>query len=183
MVLFEARRRQPVPVPETAAEKRKTLWNARRERLWMVSVYATSFLFILLVTAEFIYAKSVSSLSPATPVSFSNGAVTIPLSQVSDGDLHRYVAREQGAEIRFLLYKKPDGKVVAIFDSCEICGPVGFFKGPNGIVCKNCAAPINSQSVGTPGGCNPVPLKSSATADTVVIQEADLLGGVPMFER
>ena len=183
MVLFDARRRQPPTLPDTAAERRKALWNARRERLWMVSVYATSFLFILLVTAEFIYAKSVSTLSPATPVSFSNGAVSIPLAQVSDGDLHRYIARENGTDVRFLLYKKPDGKVVAVFDACQICGPVGFFKGPNGIVCKNCAAPINSQSVGAPGGCNPVPLKSSATADAIVIREADLISGASMFQH
>jgi high-affinity iron transporter len=183
MVLFDARRRQPQALPDSAAERRKLLWSARRERLWMASVYATSFLFILLVTAEFIYAKSVNALSPATPVSFSNGAVSIPLAQVSDGDLHRYVARENGTDVRFLLYKKPDGKVVALFDACQICGPVGFFKGPSGIVCKNCAAPINSQSVGTPGGCNPVPLKSSATSDAIMIQEADLLSGASMFQH
>jgi len=183
MVLFDARRRQPQALPDSGAERRKALWSASRERLWMVSVYATSFLFILLVTAEFIYAKSVSALSPATPVSFSNGAVSIPLAQVSDGDLHRYVARENGTDVRFLLYKKPDGKIVAVFDSCQICGPVGFFKGPSGIVCKNCAAPINSQSVGTPGGCNPVPLKSNSTSDAIVIQEADLLSGASMFQH
>jgi high-affinity iron transporter len=183
MVLFDARRRQPQALPDSAAERRKALWSARRERLWMASVYATSFLFILLVTAEFIYAKSVNELSPATPVTFSNGAVSIPLAQVSDGDLHRYVAHENGTDVRFLLYKKPDGKVVALFDACQICGPVGFFKGPNGIVCKNCAAPINSQSVGTPGGCNPVPLKSSVTSDAMVIQEADLLSGASMFQH
>ena len=183
MVLFDARRRQPQALPDTGAERRKALWSARRERLWMSSVYATSFLFILLVTAEFIYAKSVNTLSPPTPVSFSNGAVSIPLARVSDGDLHRYVARENGTDVRFLLYKKPDGKVVAVFDSCQICGPVGFFKGPSGIVCKNCAAPINSQSVGTPGGCNPVPLKSNATSDAIVIQEADLLSGASMFQH
>jgi high-affinity iron transporter len=183
MVLFDAKRRQPAPLPEAPAEKRKALWSARRERLWMVSVYATSFVFILLVTAEFIYAKGASQLSPATPVTFTNGALTIPLSQVSDGDLHRYIAREQDTDVRFLLYKKPDGKVVAVFDSCQICGPVGFFKGPDGVVCKNCAAPINPQSVGNPGGCNPVPLHSSSTADSIVIQEADLMTGASMFQH
>jgi FTR1 family protein len=183
MVLFEARRRQPVAVPDSAAGRRKALWSARRERLWMVAVYATSFLFIVLVTAEFIYAKSVSALSPATPVTFTNGSVSIPLSEVSDGDLHRYAARENGTEVRFLLYRKPDGKVAVVFDACQICGPVGFFKGPNGLVCKNCAAPINGQSVGTPGGCNPVPLKSNATGDAVVIQEADLAAGAKLFQR
>jgi len=183
MVLFEARRRQPEPLPESAAEKRKATWSARRERLWMTAVFATSFIFIVLVTAEFIYAKSVSALSPATHVSFTNGTVSIPLSQVSDGDLHRYEAREGGTEVRFLLYQKPDGKVVAVFDACEICGPVGFFKGPNGLVCKNCAAPINSQSVGTPGGCNPLPLHSTTNGDAIVIQEADLTARVKVFQR
>jgi uncharacterized membrane protein len=183
MVLFEARRRQPVAVPESPAERRKVLWSARRERLWMSAVYATSFLFIVLVTAEFIYAKSVSALSPATRVTFTNGSVSIPVSQVSDGDLHRFAARENGTETRFLLYRKPDGKIVALFDACQICGPVGFFKGPNGLVCKNCSAPINGQSVGTPGGCNPVPLQSSATGNEIVIQEADLATGAKLFQR
>ena len=183
MVLFDAKRRQPVPVPENAAEKRKALWTERRERLWVVSVYATSFLFILLVTAEFIYAKSTSQLSPATPVSFVNGDATIPLSQVSDGDLHRFSVRENGTDIRFLLYQKPDGKVVAVFDACQICGPVGFFKGSNGLVCKNCAAPINPQSVGTPGGCNPVPLTSASANGSVLIHESDIAAGTHLFQR
>ena len=183
MVLFEARRRQPDPLPKSAAERRKALWGARRERLWMISIYASCFLFIVLITAEFIYTKSVSALSPATEVSFVNGAIRIPLTQVSDGDLHRYAAREEGTEVRFLLYQKPDGKVAAVFDACEICGPVGFFKGPNGLVCKNCASPINSQSVGTPGGCNPIPLRSTAQGDAILIQEADLAARIKLFQR
>src|SRR6266852_627400 len=73
MVLFEVKRRQPAPLTASAAERRKALWSARRERMWMVSVYASSFLFILMVTAEFIYTKSVSALSPATEVTFTNG--------------------------------------------------------------------------------------------------------------
>src|SRR5271169_685874 len=89
MVLFEVKRRQPGAVPASAAERRKALWTARRERLWMASVYASSFVFIVLVTAEFIYAKSVSALTPATEVTFVNGQVSIPLTRVMDGDLHR----------------------------------------------------------------------------------------------
>ena len=184
MVLFDARRRQqPSPAVDSAAEKRKSQWTARRERLWMSAVFASSFVFIVLVTAEFIYAKSVNALSPATEVSFVNGAVAIPLAQVSDGDLHRYAAHENGTEIRFLLYQKPDAKVVAVFDACEICGSAGFFKGQNGLVCKNCASPINSQSVGTPGGCNPIPLTSSVSGDEIVIREADLATRAKLFQK
>jgi high-affinity iron transporter len=183
MVLFEVKRREAGPLPASAAERRKAVWSARRERLWMASVYASSFVFIVLVTAEFIYTKSVSALSPATEVTFMNGQVSIPLTQVQDGDLHRYAAREGGTTVRFWLYQKPDGKIATVLDACEICGAVGFYKGPNGVVCKNCAAPINPQSVGMPGGCNPVPLKAQVTADAVIIQEADIAAKSRMFQQ
>jgi uncharacterized membrane protein len=183
MVLFEVKSRQPAALPDSPAERRKALWAARRERLWMASVYASSFLFIVMVTAEFIYAKSVSALSPATEVHFVNGQVSIPLAQVSDGDLHRFEAIENGIAIRFWLYQKPDGKVATVFDACQICGPVGFYKGPNGVVCKNCAAPINGQSVGMTGGCNPVPLKAQQTSQAVIISEADIASGSHLFQQ
>jgi len=181
MVLFEARRRQPVPVPDSPAEKRKAQWGANRERLWMVSVYASSFLFILLITAEFIYAKGASTLSAATPVTFSNGVVSIPLVQVSDGDLHRYAASEGGTTIRFLLYQRPDGKVAVVFDACEICGNQGYYqKGPN-VICKNCASAINIPTIGQTGGCNPRPLASHVDGDQVVIPADKLLAGSKYF--
>jgi len=125
----------------------------------------------------------VSALSPATPVVFVNGEVRIPLAQVSDGDLHRFQAQENRLAIRFWLYQKPDGKIATVFDACEICGAVGFYKGPNGVVCKNCAAPVNPQSIGSGGGCNPIPLKASQTADAVIIQEADVAAGGRKFAQ
>jgi high-affinity iron transporter len=183
MVLFDAKRRQPIPDSASPAERRKAAWSARRERLWMGSVYTFSFIFIALVTAEFIYTKSVSALSPATEITFISGAVTIPLAQVSDGDLHRFEAHENGTAIRFWLYQKPDGKIATVFDACEICGAVGFYKNGNGVICKNCAAPINPQSLGTAGGCNPIPLKATQTADSVIIQEADVAANGRIFAQ
>jgi len=183
MVLLDAKRREPLAAAVSAAERRKAAWSARKERLWMASVYVFSFLFIAMLTAEFVYAKSQSALSPATQVSFVNGQVTIPLAQVSDGDLHRYQAEENGTPIRFWLYQKPDGKITTVFDACQICGAVGFYKTASGVVCKNCAAPINPQSLGTAGGCNPIPLKATQTADAVIIQEADIAAGAHVFEK
>jgi high-affinity iron transporter len=183
MVLLEVKRREPASLPESPAARRKVLWSARRERLWMASVYVSSFVFIFLVTAEFIYTKSVSALSPATEVTFLNGQVKIPLTQVSDGDLHRFAANENGTTVRFWLYQKPDGKVATVFDACEICGGIGFYKGTNGVVCKNCAAPVNAQSVGMKGGCNPVPLNAEIVSNEVIIKEADIAAGTRMFQQ
>jgi high-affinity iron transporter len=182
MVLFEARRRAPVPsMNASPAERRKAAWSARRERLWMGSVYTCSFLFIAMITAEFVYAKTITGLSPAMEITFTNGQATIPLAQVSDGDLHRFQAKENGTEIRFWLYKKPDGKIATVFDACQICGSVGFYKTANGVACKNCGAPINPQSVGATGGCNPVPLKATQTGDAVILEEADIAAGSRLF--
>jgi high-affinity iron transporter len=183
MVLLEVKRREPASLPESPGARRKALWSTRRERWWMASVYISSFVFIFLVTAEFIYTKSVSALSPATEVTFQNGQVKIPLAQVSDGDLHRFAANENGTIVRFWLYQKPDGKVATVFDACEICGGIGFYKGTNGVVCKNCAAPVNSQSVGMKGGCNPVPLNAEIFSNEVVIKEADVAAGARMFQQ
>src|ERR1039458_4640514 len=55
MVLFEMKSRQPVDVPPAGAARRKALWTARKERLWMASVYVCSFIFIVMITASFIY--------------------------------------------------------------------------------------------------------------------------------
>jgi high-affinity iron transporter len=182
MVLFEAKRRAPQIAPDASpAQRRKAMWTARRERLWMGSVYTFSFLFIAMVTAEFVYAKSTSGISPATEVTFADGKVSIPLAQVSDGDLHRFQSKEGSTEVRFWLYKKSDGKIATVFDACQICGSVGFYKSGNGVICKNCAAPINPQSVGTEGGCNPIPLKATQTADAIIIEEADVAAGSKAF--
>lgn len=175
MVLFDQRRRAPEAASvESGAARRKAAWSSHRERLWAASVYFSSFVFIVLVTAQFIYAKSTTSLSPANEVAFVNGVATIPIAQFSDGDLHRYSAVVNGQSVRFLLFKRPDGKVVSVMDACSICGPVGFYKSGQMIICKNCSAPVNPQSVGEPGGCNPIPLPTSTSGDSIIVAESEL---------
>jgi uncharacterized membrane protein len=73
--------------------------------------------------------------------------------------------------------------VATVFDACTICGAVGFFKTSTGVVCKNCSAPINPQSVGQPGGCNPIPLKSKVAGDTIVITAGDLAEEAALFAK
>jgi FTR1 family protein len=190
MVLLEYKRRAPVALATdaTAADKRKAAWTARREKMWMNAVVGTSFLFIFLSTAEFIYAKSTTTLSPTTAVTLVGSAVTVPTAQVNDDKLHRYgVHVDDGkggsTEVRFLLFKKPNGEIVSVADACQICGPVGFYIGSQGITCKMCASPLNAASMGQAGGCNPIPLKSTNAGGQVTIAAADLRTLVPVFAR
>jgi high-affinity iron transporter len=190
MVLLEYRRRAPAALPASAspADVRKAAWSARREKMWMNAIVATSFLFIFLSTAEFIYAKSSTALSPTTDVTLIGSQVTLPTADLSDNKLHRFgVHVDDGngrsPEVRFLLYKKPDGNIVSVADACAICGPVGFYIGSQGITCKMCASPLNAASMGQPGGCNPVPLKSISADGQITIAAADLRALIPTFER
>jgi high-affinity iron transporter len=88
-----------------------------------------------------------------------------------------------GTAVRFLLFQKPDGKVVAVLDACQICGGVGFYHTPQGIVCKNCSAPINPQAMGQGGGCNPIPLKAEIANGAVVVSKVNLASGVHHFQQ
>jgi high-affinity iron transporter len=211
MMLLEYRRRAPASAragapglaseiadgqPQTPAQLRKAAWSARREKMWMNAVVATSFLFIFLSTAEFIYAKSTTSLSATTAVTLVGSEVTLPTANINDDKLHRFGvhvpfetqdahghATTQSVEIRFVLYKKPDGNIVSVADACSICGPVGFYIGSQGITCKMCASPLNPASMGQPGGCNPIPLKSTTTDGQLTIGAADLRALIPVFNR
>lgn len=190
MILLEySRRGAGVPPASGAAgtvskaEERKQQWTARRERLWAWMLCATAFIFIFTITAEFIYARGASKLSDPVELSFTNGEIRIPKAEAADGELHRYSAKVNGTPIRFFLYRKPSGEVATVYDACTICGAIGFFKTSTGVVCKNCSAPINPQSVGQPGGCNPVPLQSKLSGDTIVITAADLAEQAALFNK
>jgi high-affinity iron transporter len=184
MVLLEHARKKNEPSSAgSAAEERKKQWTARRERLWAGLVCTTSFVFIVLITAEFIFTRNAEALSSATFLQFVNGQVSIPKSAVADGDLHRYSIDIKGTNVRFLLYRKPNGEVATVFDACEICGASGFYRTANGLNCRNCAAPVNPQSLGQPGGCNPVPLKSVVAGEAIFIAEADLETGASQFKK
>jgi uncharacterized membrane protein len=190
MMLLEYKRRVPAVIPEdaTPADKRRAAWTARREKMWMNAVVGTSFLFIFLSTAEYIYAKSSTALSPTATVTLVGEQVTVPASEINDDKLHRYgVMVDDGKggvrQIRFLLFKKPDGNIVSVADACQICGPVGFYIGGQGITCKMCASPLNAASMGQAGGCNPVPLKSTISGGQVTIAAADLKALSDVFNK
>src|SRR5690242_82378 len=109
MLLLEWRRRQ---APDTqnlqGAALRKAKWSARRERLWILASCSAAGLFILTITAEFIYSKYETDLSTPAPLTVLNGVARIPVSAVSDGMLHRYSIQSDGATVRIIAIRRPD---------------------------------------------------------------------------
>jgi high-affinity iron transporter len=184
MVLLEWRRRKDAPaLAGEGAARRKAAWSARQERFWMTGVSAACVVFILLITAEFIYAKSNTELSPARPLQAVSGQIRIPVDAVSDGNLHRFGFQASDRIVRFIVIQRPDRSLATALDACLICGDHGYYqKGPN-VICKNCASAIFIPSIGAAGGCNPIPIASLIEGSELVIDAAELTGGAKHFRR
>lgn len=182
MLLMEWRRRRAPDVRDLAgAQLRKAKWTARRERLWVLASCSAAALFMLTITAEFIYAKSETELSTPAPLVVADGFARIPVSSVNDGMLHRFAVQSGGVSIRIIAIRRPDQSIAIAFDACQICGHQGYYqKGPN-VICKNCASAINIPTIGSPGGCNPIPLESRVDGDQVLIPAGKLLAGSRHF--
>jgi len=182
MLLMEWRRRSaPDLLSLEGAALRKQTWTAKRERLWVGLSCAAAGLFMLTITAEFIYAKNATSLSEAQPVVVTNGAVRIPLALFADGALHRFSVQSEGVSIRFIAIRRPDQSIATAFDACAICGSQGYYQKGMNVICKNCASAINIPTIGLSGGCNPIALPSTVDGDSILIPADKLFAGVAHF--
>ena len=153
----------------------------------MTAVVGVSFLFIFLSTAEFIYAKSSTVLSPTAVVTLVGNQVTLNTADIKDDQLHRFGVFVPGTDgkpvqVRFLLYKKPDGNIVSVADACSICGPVGFFIGSQGITCKMCSSPSSPSPWASQAAATPSP-STPPNAGQITINAHDLEALAPTFAR
>jgi len=182
LLLLEWRSRHAPDITNLeGAALRKAKWSASRERLWVAASCSAAALFMLTITAEFIYAKSATDLSAAIPIAVTGGVIRIPVSTVSDGQLHRFSIESDGASVRIIAIRRPDQSIAVAFDACQICGSQGYYqKGPN-VICKNCSSAINIPTIGQPGGCNPVPLEFKVEGDQVIIAAGKLVPGSRLF--
>ncbi len=113
------------------------------------------------------------------PVVVDGADITIPLKDnrgdISDGRIRKYSFRHMGSVYRLLVLQRPDKEVVAALDACEICPPTGYVQRGEHVVCKYCSTPLPLQSIGQPGGCNPIPVNSRRDGDTLVMNKAEII--------
>lgn len=181
--LVGRRHAAPAPTDLNQAEQRLRRWQQQRERRWMTATAVTAFVVLVALTADYVYARSATDLSPAKPVEASSNVVRVPVAEVNDGNLHRFSFTHNKTTVRFIVLRRPDGTLAAALDACQICGLQGYYQEGRNVICKNCAAVIYIPSIGLPGGCNPIPLASTLDGDELVIPVAELLGGESIFHR
>jgi uncharacterized membrane protein/YHS domain-containing protein len=159
----------------------------RHEKRYVKATLVFVFLLIIPLLYWDLVASQPPKLSDATPVTPNEkGEVVIPLDQVSDGELHRFsYITEDGRVARFFLINRYQDKVRigVVFDACMICGDMGYIQNDNEVICIACNVRIFLPSIGTAGGCNPIPMEFIQETDRIIITAAELDAGAAYFSE
>jgi FTR1 family protein len=156
------------------AEKRLLEAQNRRQRRWMIAAAGACLVVILVLTADFIYARANSAPPSARALSAVGNEVRVPMSEVQDGSLHLYTVSSGSQSMRFLIIKKPNGYGTAL-DACRICGADGYRQDGQNVICRHCGSAIYVPSVGDQGGCNPIGVPSHADGGDLVLDISALV--------
>ena len=143
------------PADASDAERRRLVWERRKQRRWMFAAGVGFVVVILTLAADFVYAQVAAAPPQAQMLAAQGDTVRVPTADVSDGNLHFFRVEVNGTSLRFLILRKPDGSWGTALDACMICGWAGYRQDGSNIVCRNCASAIYGPSIGQPGGCNP----------------------------
>jgi high-affinity iron transporter len=157
------------PAGVSDAERRRLVWERRKQRRWMFAAGVGFVVVILTLTADFVYAQVAAAPPQAQMLAAQGNTVRVPTADVNDGNLHFFRVEVNGTSLRFLVLRKPDGSWGTALDACMICGWAGYRQDGSNIVCRNCASAIYGPSIGQPGGCNPVALPSRVEGQDLVM--------------
>jgi uncharacterized membrane protein len=107
-----------------------------------------------------------------------SGEIVIPYAgevNLKDGKLHKYLLVQGGREVRFFVLLTPNGEITVDLDACAICKPDGYGQTEGTVICYYCKTLIPLETVGKPGGCNPVPVSFTEKEDGVHLDALTLL--------
>jgi uncharacterized membrane protein len=161
------------------AQRRKLLAAAIRERRCRLVIPLIS----LAVFAAAAYQSRFPNVEywdpkPLPVTATPSGEIIIPKKgdvDLEDGKLHKYLFKQGGKEARFFVLMTPDGRLTVDLDACAICKPDGYGQAEGTVICYYCVTLIPLETVGKPGGCNPVPIPFAEKDDGVHIDALTLI--------
>lgn len=157
------------------AEYRKVLAQAIHKRRWGTGVIIALVLMTTTSSAGSLIANKQAEIVPAVEVKAQAGSVDVDLEIVKDGHLHRFVYRASGGEpVRYIVILKSGAAYGVGLDACEICGATGYYERDNQVICKLCDVQMNKATIGTRGGCNPIPIEYSIADGKLKVPQAEL---------
>ena len=169
-----------ISADRTAGGSRRSESLVHRLRAFLVAL----FLVVALASTAALTGCGAAEAAPqaVTPVSGTNGLVTLPLPDTSQA---RFYAYEAGpTAVRFFVLRSSDGVIRAALDACDVCygAKLGYRQEGDEMVCNNCGTRFPSVLVNeVQGGCNPSPLNRTIGADGITITVSDLEAGARLF--
>ncbi|MDR1352405.1 MAG: DUF2318 domain-containing protein [Treponema sp.] len=166
---------KPLSACGNPAKRRKLRFFRRTNRRMCLTVAAGFALSVFLLTFVKSYIARGVVLSPAEPMALAGDEIIIPIAQVEDGHLHRFVyTASDNTEVRFIVIRKNAVAYGVGLDACDICGPTGYYERKDEVICRLCDVVMNISTIGFKGGCNPVPLAYALRSGSMIIETADL---------
>ncbi|HEY4611515.1 MAG TPA: Fe-S-containing protein [Bacteroidota bacterium] len=167
-------------------------------RGWQLAAGTVSFSMIFFLGFTGVYASRAEvTIDPALKVFAQNGTIHIPVTELLDGNLHRYGwVDEDSTQIRFFALCTGTGSFATAFDACRACYNYGYYYMDGGeLICSVCEAPseLSVLAIATEGdkeqsgsmeglGCAPLYLASRLRAGAVTVKVNDLLKNKKFFE-
>ena len=175
---------RPARLPEyNPAEYRKILAQAIHKRRWGMGVIIALLLMTTTSSAGSYVANKQAEIVPAVPVVAEAGSVDVDLEVVKDGHLHRFVYRASSGEmVRYIVILKGGSAYGVGLDACEICGATGYYERDNQVICKLCDVQMNKATIGTRGGCNPIPIEYTIADGKLKVPQAELEKSAKIFQ-
>jgi FTR1 family protein len=175
-------RSEPAAVPANDAERRRFAWDLRKQRRWMFAAAVACLGVVLVLTADFLYARAAAAPLDAQPIAAVKGQVRIPIERINDSSLHLFTVDAGGQTLRFLVIRKPGGWGTAL-DACRICGAAGYRQDGQNVICRHCASAIYIPSIGDQGGCNPIGVPSHVEGNELVMDVSSLAQAATLVPR
>lgn len=174
-VLAYLARRRSAPAEAPPAEHRLVKAEAISRRRVLGWSAAMGLGLVATYTVGKQVAEAIPELSPIEPSTLNGPHVEVELELVSDGHLHRFAYEStHGTQVRFIVIQKNPTSYGTGLDACEICGPSGYYEREGKVVCRECDVIMNTQTIGFPGGCNPIPIQYELLPGKLVFQVAEL---------
>ena len=174
---------KPARLPEyNPAEYRKVLAQAIHKRRWGAGVIIALVLMTTSSSAGSLIANQQAEIVPAVEVTAQAGSVDVDLEVIKDGHLHRFVYRTSSGEmVRYIVILKGGSAYGVGLDACEICGATGYYERDNQVICKLCDVQMNKATIGTRGGCNPIPIEYKIEDGKLKVPQAELEKNARIF--
>ena len=161
------------------AKRRKLLAAFIRERRCRLIVPCLA----MLIMAAAVYNSRFPNVEywdpkPVAVTANPSGEIIIPKKgeiDLEDGKLHKYLLSQGGREVRFMILLTPAGQLTVTLDACAICKPDGYGQAEGTVVCYYCKTLIPLDTVGKPGGCNPVPVPFKTGEGGIIIDAMTVL--------